>query len=61
MPDPLDSSPEPSSAAAFELPFIREFDDRSSLWLFEDPENLRGLLLRAQVGDFVSTVGSDPA
>jgi hypothetical protein len=27
-----------------ELPFIREFDDRSSLWLFKDPRNLHDLI-----------------
>jgi hypothetical protein len=27
-----------------ELPLLREFDDRSTLWLLEDPEQLRGFL-----------------
>jgi hypothetical protein len=32
------------STPPFELPIIREFDDRSSLWLFEDPRNLHDLI-----------------
>lgn len=27
-----------------ELPPVREFNDRATLWLFEDPHNLRDLL-----------------
>src|SRR5438445_4703637 len=44
MPDPI---PDPDSSATpgpLDLPLIREFDDRSSLWLLEDPQLLRGLL-----------------
>lgn len=44
MPESPDTPPERSASPGIELPFIREFDDRGSLWLFEDPENLRGLL-----------------
>ena len=40
IPDP-DASP---SGRPLDLPLIREFDDRSSLWLLEDPQLLRGLL-----------------
>ena len=39
MPEHPDPAPQP-----VELPFIREFDDRSSLWLFEDPRNLHDLI-----------------
>ena len=39
MPEPPDPASQP-----VELPFIREFDDRSSLWLFEDPRNLCDLI-----------------
>jgi hypothetical protein len=35
------AGPLPSNAAAES---IREFEDRSAQWLFEDPENVRGLL-----------------
>lgn len=43
------SDPDPGPETApdsqpTELPLIREFDDRSSLWLLEDPQLLRGLL-----------------
>ena len=44
MPDP---TPDPDASTAeqpLDLPLIREFDDRSSLWLLEDPLLLRGLL-----------------
>jgi hypothetical protein len=34
----------PGTSPHLELPHVREFDDRSSLWLLEDPEHLRGLL-----------------
>src|SRR5436309_9688037 len=44
MPDPIpDPVPSPD-AGSHDLPLIREFDDRSSLWLLEDPQLLRGLL-----------------
>jgi putative YhgA-like transposase len=39
VPEPPDPASQP-----LELPFIREFDDRSSLWLFEDPRNLHDLI-----------------
>jgi putative YhgA-like transposase len=44
MPEPIsdpNASPRPQP---LDLPLIREFDDRSSLWLLEDPQLLRGLL-----------------
>ncbi len=41
MPDPTDGSP---ASPQPELPLIREFDDRSTLWLLEDPQQLHGLL-----------------
>ena len=44
MPEPPadpNGSPGPSPT---ELPLIREFDDRSTLWLLEDPAQLHGLL-----------------
>jgi hypothetical protein len=44
MTEPPENAPKPAPAVPHDLPFIREFDDRGSLWLFEDPENLRGLL-----------------
>jgi hypothetical protein len=45
MPDPPDHNDEPAAGALHvDLALVREFDNRSSLWLLEDPENLRGLL-----------------
>jgi hypothetical protein len=40
---PEEAGPSPDRHSS-EPPLIREFDDRSTLWLLEDPENLRGLL-----------------
>lgn len=39
---PPDTSPEPPRRV--ELPPVREFNDRATLWLLEDPHNLRDLL-----------------
>lgn len=45
MPDPPADLPEPVAGSPYlDLPLVREFDDRSTLWLLEDPEHLRGLL-----------------
>ena len=44
MPDPVPAPEESPGGQPLDLPFIREFDDRSSLWLLEDPLLLRGLL-----------------
>src|SRR5260370_30944992 len=41
---PTDDAEPAASAAHLDLRLVREFDNRSSLWLFEDPEHLRGLL-----------------
>jgi hypothetical protein len=35
---------EPPSSPQPDLPLLREFDDRSTLWLLEDPQQLHGLL-----------------
>src|SRR5687768_10206533 len=39
---PPDNSPE--TPRRIELPPVREFNDRATLWLLEDPHNLRDLL-----------------
>jgi flagellar biosynthesis/type III secretory pathway protein FliH len=44
MPDSAPGSEEAPASQPTDLPLIREFDDRSSLWLLEDPQLLRGLL-----------------
>jgi hypothetical protein len=44
MPDPTPDADASPNAGSHDLPLIREFDDRSSLWLLEDPQLLRGLL-----------------
>src|SRR5438876_1763894 len=44
MPEPTPDPDGSSAAHPLDLPLIREFDDRSSLWLLEDPLLLRGLL-----------------
>ena len=44
MPEPTPEPDGSSAARPLDLPLIREFDDRSSLWLLEDPWLLRGLL-----------------
>src|SRR6266571_4423530 len=45
MSDPPTDDAEPAAGAAhLDLRLVREFDNRSSLWLLEDPEQLRGLL-----------------
>ena len=42
MPEPPPANPSPRPA--FDSPPIREFNDRTTLWLLEDPLNLRDLL-----------------
>jgi putative YhgA-like transposase len=44
MPDQPADPTRASRSDLPELPLIREFDDRSTLWLLEDPQHLRGLL-----------------
>src|SRR5438874_1352226 len=44
MPDPAPGPEESPPGQPLDLPLIREFDDRSSLWLLEDPLLLRGLV-----------------
>jgi putative YhgA-like transposase len=45
MPDLPADVPEPAAGSPhLDLPLVREFNNRSSLWLLGDPENLRGLL-----------------
>jgi hypothetical protein len=46
MSDPADGSP---ASLRPELPLIREFDDRRTLWLLEDPQQFHGL---PQILDF---------
>jgi hypothetical protein len=43
MTDPSPGPPEPSAAHRLSPPPIREFNDRGTLWLLEDPLNLRDL------------------
>jgi hypothetical protein len=44
MPDPAPDPTGPTESSQPDPPLIREFDDRSSLWLLEDPQHLGGLL-----------------
>jgi hypothetical protein len=44
MPDPTNDPQDSRGGQPLDVPLIREFDDRSSLWLLEDPMLLRGLL-----------------
>jgi hypothetical protein len=44
MSEPPAPAPEPPEPARPSPPPIREFEERGTLWLLEDPENLRGLL-----------------